>query len=110
MASSVPSPQDFADRRAHPRVSVALPAFLEAGGDRHHVQILDLSAGGAKANGAAELAAGTEVSLDCGTFIRGATVRWQNGGVLGLSFERELDTRELAALLARSTALAARSK
>src|SRR4051794_26748474 len=78
MASSVPSAQDFADRRAHPRVSIALPAFLEADGERHHVQILDLSAGGAKANCAAGLSAGMAVNLDCGTFVREAVVRWQN--------------------------------
>jgi len=110
MASSVPSAQDFADRRAHPRVSVALPAFLDADGERYHVQILDLSAGGAKANGAVGLSAGAAVTLDCGTFGRSAVVRWQNGGVLGLSFDTELDAREMAALLARSNALAARSK
>ena len=50
-ASSLPTPQDsdpFADRRVYPRVPVALPAFLQANGERHAVQIVDLSAGGAK--------------------------------------------------------------
>ena len=41
-------PDPFADRRVHPRVMVALPAFLQANGARHSVQILDLSSGGAK--------------------------------------------------------------
>jgi hypothetical protein len=110
VASSVPSAQDFADRRAHPRVSVALPAFLDADGERYHVQILDLSAGGTKLNCLAVVPAGAAVILDCGTFERSAVVRWQGGGVLGLSFDSELDAREMAALLARSNALAARSK
>jgi hypothetical protein len=110
MASSVPSRDDdadFADRRAYPRVPVALPAFLQAGGERHSVQILDLSAGGAKLHCAASLPVGTAVILDCGTLGRAAQVRWQNGGVLGLSFDSELDARDVSDLAGRSKALAA---
>jgi hypothetical protein len=110
MASSIPSPQDgdpYADRRAYPRVSVALPAFLQANGERHHVQLLDLSPAGAKLNCAKNLAVGTTVTLDCGTLGRSAVVRWQSGGMLGVCFDSELDAREVSALVARSTALAA---
>ena len=113
MASSVPAEQDngpYADRRAYPRVPVALPAFLQADGERHHVQILDLSAGGAKLNCAVNLASGTAVILDCGVLGRAAVVRWQNGELVGLSFDSELDAREVSALLDRSKALAARMK
>jgi hypothetical protein len=109
MASSEPSRDDdaaFADRRAYPRVPVALPAFLQAGGERHSVQILDLSAGGAKLHCAASLTVGTAVILDCGTLGRAAQVRWQNGGVLGLSFDSELDARDVSDLADRSNALA----
>ena len=108
MASPLPSPQDsdpFADRRVHPRVEVALPAFLQADAERHHVQILDLSPGGAKLDCAASLAVGTAVTLDCGTLRRGAAVRWQNGGRTGLCFDSELDAREASALIERSKAL-----
>ena len=108
MASSVPAPQDpasYEDRRAYPRVPVALPAFLQANGDRHSVQILDLSAGGAKLKCPASLATGTAVTLDCGTLGRTAVVRWQTGGVLGLCFDSELDPREVSALAERSRAL-----
>src|SRR5438309_4991041 len=38
----------YEDRRAFPRVPVAMPAFLQASGERRAVHILDLSAGGAK--------------------------------------------------------------
>lgn len=110
MASSVPAKQgsdSFEDRRAFPRVSVALPAFLQAAGGRHAVQMLDLSAGGAKLNCAISLSSGTAVSLDCGTFERPAIVRWQDGRFLGLSFETELNDREMAALIERSNALSA---
>ena len=113
MASSVPDPQDsdpYADRRAYPRVPVALPAFLQVGGKRHSVQLLDLSPGGAKLDGAAALPIGAAVTLDCGSFGLAGVVRWQNGEIFGLSFDSELDPREVAALIDRSTALEARRK
>ena len=107
MASSVPTPQDaaYADRRVYPRVPVALPSFLQANGERHAVQILDLSAGGAKLTCPVSLSTGTAVVLDCGTLGRSAVVRWQTGEVLGLCFDSELETREISALLERSKAL-----
>ncbi|HXG81576.1 MAG TPA: PilZ domain-containing protein [Sphingomicrobium sp.] len=111
MMASVPSPQEgdpFADRRAYPRVTVALPAFLHANGERHFVQLLDVSAGGAKVKCPASLAVGTSVNLDCGVLGRGAVVRWQNGALIGLCFDSELDARDVAALIGRSTALADR--
>jgi hypothetical protein len=108
MASSPPNPQDSApyeDRRAYPRVPVAMPAFLRANGERHAVHLLDLSAGGAKLSCSAPLSTGTAVVLHCGTLGRSAVVRWQTGGVLGLCFDSELDAREVTALIARSIAL-----
>ena len=113
MARSVPDPQDgdpFADRRVYPRVPVAMPAFLQADGERHAVQLLDLSAGGAKLKCAIPLATGTAVILDCGTLGRAAVVRWQNDGLMGLCFDSELDPREIFALIDRSKALAALMK
>lgn len=112
MANPAPATQDdpFADRRASPRVTVALPAFLQAGGERHAVQLLDVSAGGAKLNCPANLASGTAVVLDCGTLGRTAVVRWQNGEILGLCFDSELDAREVNALINRSSALEGRMK
>ena len=113
MASSIPAPRDsdpFADRRAYPRVPVALPAFLQAGGERHAVQIVDLSPGGAKLDCPASLPTGTAVTLDCGTLGRSAVVRWTSAGVVGLCFDSELDARDVAALINRSNALDARMK
>ena len=95
----------FADRRLYPRVTVALPAFLQANGVRHSVQLLDVSAGGAKLNCATCLAVGTKVMLDCGTLGRAAEVRWLNGGIMGVKFDSELDARVVSALIDRSTAL-----
>jgi hypothetical protein len=108
MAKPAPTPpEDFTDRRVYPRVEVALPAFLQAGGERHAVQILDLSAGGAKLDCPISLPSGTAVILDCGTLGRAAVVRWQTGGVLGLCFDSELDERDVSALMERSKALTA---
>ena len=112
-ASSAPSPQDgvpYADRRAYPRVELALPALLQANGERHAVKLLDLSSGGAKLSCPAGLLIGTAVILDCGTFSLAAEVRWQGGGLLGLRFGSELDVREVSALIERSRALTARMK
>ncbi|HEU0311636.1 MAG TPA: PilZ domain-containing protein [Sphingomicrobium sp.] len=109
MASSAP-PHDYADRRAYPRVEVALPAFLQAEGERHSVQILDLSPGGAKLDCPASLPTGTALILDCGTLGCSAVVRWQNAGIMGICFDSELDAREVSALVKRSRALAARMK
>jgi hypothetical protein len=113
MASSVHPPQDrdpYTDRRVYPRVPVALPAFLQANGERHSVQILDLSPGGAKLDCPASLSVGTAVTLDCGTLGRSAVVRWQSAGVIGLCFDSELDAREASALIDRSRAIASRMK
>lgn len=111
MASFASSPQDhdpYADRRAHPRVSVALPAFLDCNGARHSVQMIDLSAGGVKLHCSAKITSGTALTLDCGTFTRSAVARWQDGEFLGLSFDYELNAREVSALVDRSSALTAR--
>lgn len=111
MASSVPYRRDnasYEDRRAYPRVEVALPAFLQVGGERHAVHLLDVSAGGAKLDCPASLPSGTAVVLDCGTLCRSAVVRWTSAGIVGVCFDSELDAREASALIARSKALAAR--
>jgi hypothetical protein len=113
MASSAPSSQHsdaYADRRAAPRVSVALPGFVQVDGARHSVQLLDLSSGGAKLNLGVTFATDTTIILDCGTFVREAVVRWQNGEFAGVSFNDELTAREISALLDRSTALTSRMK
>ena len=113
MASTVPPPQDrdtYADRRVYPRVPVALPAFLQANGERHAVRILDLSPGGAKLDCAVSLPTGTAVILDCGTLGRAAMVRWQSAGVMGVCFDSELDVRDASDLIERSNAMAVRKK
>ena len=87
---------------------MAVPGFLQLDGDRHSVQLLDLSSGGAKLNIAVAFPIGTTVTLDCGTFVREAVVRWQNGEFAGVSFNEELTAREISALVHRSAALTSR--
>jgi hypothetical protein len=82
-----------------------MPSFLQANGDRHSVQLLDLSAGGAKVDCPVSVSVGTAVTLDCGTLSRTAVVRWQSDRLMGLCFDRELDAREVSALIDRSKAL-----
>jgi hypothetical protein len=82
-----------------------LPAFVQANGGRHSVHLLDVSAGGAKLKCAVAIPVGTGVTLDCGTLARSAVVRWQNGELVGVCFDSELDEREVSALADRSTAL-----
>lgn len=111
MASVTPTPFEpvnAEDRRAFVRVPVALPAALLVDGQRHHVRLLDLSAGGAKLDWPAILPTGTAVELDCGTLRCTAIVRWCNAGAIGIRFDRELTSREVSSLSDRSTALAAR--
>ena len=102
--------EEFADRRLYARTQLALPAFLQANDERLSVNLLDISAGGAKLKCPANIQVGTAVILDCGTVGCPAIVRWQNEGVIGLCFDSPLDARVVAALIDRSRALAAWSK
>lgn len=104
-------PDPFVDKRQHARVSVALPAFLVLGGRRYPVQIVDLSAGGAKVDcGLALVVAGAVVTLNWGGAGSQATVRWREGRQAGLAFAAELDPRDVADLARRSEALGARMR
>jgi hypothetical protein len=108
--ATVPTPPDdaaFAERRAYPRAEVALPALLQVASERYAVQLLDLSAGGAKLDCPAPVAVGAAVTLDCGTLARTAVVRWLNGNLVGICFDSELEGREISALIDRSNALTA---
>lgn len=110
LPASPASDDPYADRRNHPRVSVALPAFMVIGGRRYPVQIVDLSAGGAKVDcGTALVVAGAIVTLNWGASAQ-ATVRWREGRQAGLAFAAELDARDVADLARRSDALSARMR
>jgi hypothetical protein len=104
-------PDRFVDQRQHPRVSVALPAFLIIGGRRYPVQIVDLSAGGAKVDcGQALVVAGAVVTLNWGGAGAQASVRWRDGRLAGLAFAAELDPRDVADLARRGQALGERMR
>lgn len=102
-------PDPYADRRLHPRVSVAMPAFLVIGGRRYPVQIVDLSAGGAKIDcGTALVVAGAAVTLNWGGAGAQGEVRWREGREAGVKFAVEIDERDVADLARRGRALGAR--
>jgi hypothetical protein len=99
----------YANRRQHARVTVAMPAFLVLSGRRYPVQIIDLSAGGAKLDcGLALVAAGAAVTLLWGGGSAAATVRWREERRAGIAFAAELDPRDVSDLARRSEALRAR--
>ena len=99
-------PSPFADRRASPRVAVALPAFVRVGEERHAVQLLDLSSGGAKLDCPRDLAVGGAIALDLGALSRAAVVRWTSAGFVGVSFDVELEAKDIEVVVERSRALA----
>lgn len=110
-APTEPERDPYADRRVHPRVMVALPAFLVLSGRRYQVQIVDLSAGGAKLDcGMALVAAGAAVTLHWGGGSAPATVRWREGRQAGIAFAASLDERDVTDLARRSEALEARMR
>ena len=110
-AATTAESQPFASRRQHARVTVALPAFLVLGGRRYPVQIVDLSAGGAKLDcGLALVAASAVVTLYWGGGSAQATVRWRQERLAGIAFAAELDPRDVADLARRSEALEARMR
>ncbi|GAA3998296.1 PilZ domain-containing protein [Sphingomonas humi] len=106
---AAPEPDPYAAQRQHRRVQVALPAFLVIGGRRYSVQILDLSAGGAKIDcGTALVVAGASVTLNWGGAGAQGEVRWREGREAGLKFAVEIDERDVADLARRGQALSER--
>ena len=115
MTGSGPTAQGsdpYADRRIYPRVTVALPAFLQADGDRHAVQIVDLSSGGARLTCSQQTFRwGTAGDIGLrNARPRGGGQGRLNEGFMGLSFDKNSNIREVSALTDRSSALGARMK
>lgn len=72
-----------------PRVAIVFPAEIEAGSAWHHVEVLDISVGGAKLALAQQLAVGQRLRLRLPTHdpIPGV-VRWSGNGELGIGFDK----------------------
>ncbi|WP_308910965.1 PilZ domain-containing protein [Pseudokordiimonas caeni] len=88
-------PADFDNRRQWTRRTILWPASIRLGGQVRYCHLRNLSLGGVRARAGADiaLAEGTEITVDIpsrGTFS--ATVAWQGGPDLGLSF-RDAPTR-----------------
>ena len=72
-----------------PRVAIVFPAEIEADSGWHHVEILDISVGGAKVAHRQQLAVGHRIRLRLPTHdpISGV-VRWSGNGELGVAFDK----------------------
>lgn len=87
---------------------MALPATALIGGSDHSIRVLNVAPGGAMFEISAALAVGTRLIFRCGTIWVTATVAWQAGGRTGVSFDADLDAREVREQLSRTAAVAAR--
>jgi acyl-CoA synthetase (AMP-forming)/AMP-acid ligase II len=96
-----------AERRAHPRYRVRLPATLRWGGEAYEAELSNISAGGCLLMAPESPALADEVSLELpalgGGAIRGRCVRIRDMGVafaLAIAFERPLESPARLAELA----------
>lgn len=89
--------QDCSIRRVARRLKTFKPAELRQAGAATRIHILDVSASGARAHGAAPVK-GAFVTLDCGSLSRAAIVAWAKGSRFGLAFVQQLSDEELVAI------------
>lgn len=84
------------ERRRMPRVEIACPALLEAGGRTELVTTRDIAQGGAKIDAPHPLAVDDKVVLTPeGLRPLAGTVRWVNGCTAGIVFHPELGWQEM---------------
>jgi hypothetical protein len=76
-------------RRAHARLRLGIPAQLETLSERHKVRLVDLSHGGAQIEMERE-APVKEGVLSWMLFETFGIAAWQDGGSVGLEFDRPL--------------------
>jgi hypothetical protein len=88
---------DGSAKRVARRLKTFKPAALRQGVAKTRIHLLDVSASGVRAHGAAP-AKGAFVTLDCDALSRGAIVAWSSGGRFGLAFLQQLSEAELRAL------------
>lgn len=84
------------ERRRLPRIEIACPALLEHGGRTELAAIRDIAQGGVKIEAPHPLAAETMVTVTPeGLHPIEGVVRWVNGRIAGIAFEREISWQEL---------------
>lgn len=98
----------LSEQRGQERFSIALPATAAISGRDHCVRVLNVAPGGAMFEVSTALAVESRLVFRCGTISVTATVAWQAGGRTGVSFDEDLDAREVKEQLSRSSAVAAR--
>ena len=90
-----------AEKRAGERSSAFLLAFIESEGGAWPVCLRNLSTTGALIESEAGFVLGSKVVFRRSFAAVPAEIVWRRGGRFGLTFERELDPQEVAALARR---------
>ena len=98
----------FTEQRCEARFPIALPATAVIGDTGHSVRVLNVAPGGAMLEISKCLAAGSRLLFRCGTISVTATVAWQAGGRTGVSFDFNLDAKDVQEQRSRSFAVASR--
>lgn len=88
--------------RCEPRFRVRLSALVRTDAVALPVRLLDLSRGGALAEGRCPLARATAATLICERLEIAARVAWVRGGRFGLTFERPIRATDLFFQLGRN--------
>jgi hypothetical protein len=88
-------------RKAERRIVNLAAALREAGATTSHVLVLDISAGGFRAEAGDEVQVGCEVWLKLPNFeAKRSRVVWRKGGEVGCEFETPLHDREIQLIVA----------
>ena len=103
--ASLQARQPGSDKRAAPRIAVALPVLIGTWEGQHRARLHNISRGGALVEAAAPVRAGSQVQFSCGTIETRGTVVWQDSECFGVSFRFPVDEARIAQQIARSEAL-----
>ena len=90
------APSDNGPRPRMPRVQIDCFATVRDGAESHRLRVCDVSQGGVKLEGSAELCSSADLAVTLpGLSTQAARLRWNSGGFIGLTFNRLLALPEL---------------
>jgi hypothetical protein len=104
-SASLPAQPSVREKRASPRIDVALPVLLSTWEGQHRARVRNLSRGGALVEAETSFRAGCQVDFQCGTIETRGTVVWQDDNCFGVSFRFPVDDARVAQQVARSDAI-----
>ena len=94
------------EKRAAPRIPVALPALIGTYDGQHSARIHNLSRGGALIEAAVPLRTGSQIRFNCGTIETHGTIVWNDSNCFGVKFRMPVEETRIAQQVARSEAAA----